>query len=49
MNFQDAENGLQLRSHFALTLNVLKNVRFGPSLAAALLEGHFDHPQVMDY
>jgi hypothetical protein len=36
MNFQDAENGLQLRSHFALTLNVLKNVRFGPSLAAAL-------------
>jgi hypothetical protein len=41
---QDAEKDLQQRSRIARTLNVPKNVRLGSSLAAALLEGLFDHP-----
>ncbi|GKS58792.1 hypothetical protein YTPLAS18_23190 [Nitrospira sp.] len=31
---------LAIAQHF----NVLRNVRRGPSLAAASLDGHFDHP-----
>ena len=42
---QAAENGLQLRSHFAQTLNVPKKVRIGLSLAAALLEDRFERPE----
>jgi hypothetical protein len=41
---QAAENGLQLRSRFAQTLNVLRTVRLGLSLAAALLEDRFERP-----
>jgi hypothetical protein len=41
---QDAEKILQLRSRFVQILNVPQRVRLGPSLAAALLEGLFEHP-----
>jgi len=41
---QDAEKVLQLRSRFVQILNVPQRVRLGPSLAAALLEGLFEHP-----
>jgi hypothetical protein len=33
------------RSRIAQTLNVPQRVRFGPSLAAALLNGLFEHPE----
>ncbi len=42
---QDVEKGLQLRSRFARSLHVPKKVRLGSSLAAALLEGLFEHPE----
>ena len=41
---QDVENARQRRSRFARTLNVPQRVRLGPSLAAALLDSHFEHP-----
>jgi hypothetical protein len=41
---QDAENVRQQRSRIVQTLNVPLRVRIGPSLAAALLGGLFDHP-----
>jgi hypothetical protein len=41
---QDAENIRQRRSRIVQTLNVPQRVRFGPSLAAALLNGYFEHP-----
>jgi hypothetical protein len=44
-NDQDADNGLLLRSRIVQTLNVPQRVRFGPSLAAALPKGLFDHPK----
>ena len=43
-HIQDVEKGRQLRSRIARNLNVPRNVRLGPSLAAALLNGLFDHP-----
>ena len=55
MSNQDAENVRQRRSlpppkrfaqagRIVQTLNVPQRVRLGPSLAAALLNGHFEHP-----
>ena len=41
---QDAEKARQLRSRIVQTLNVPQRVRLGPSLAAALLDGLFEHP-----
>jgi len=41
---QDVENNRQLRSRVVQTLNVPQRVRLGPSLAAASLDGCFDHP-----
>jgi hypothetical protein len=41
---QDAEKARQLRSRVVQTLNVPQRVRLGSSLAAALLDGHFEHP-----
>jgi hypothetical protein len=41
---QDAEKVRQRRSRIAQTLNVPQRVRLGPSLAAALLNGLFEHP-----
>jgi hypothetical protein len=41
---QDAEKVRQLRSRIVQTLNVPQRVRLGPSLAAALLDGLFEHP-----
>jgi hypothetical protein len=41
----DVEKGLQLRSHIAQGLNVQKRVRLDLSLAAALLDDLFEHPQ----
>ena len=38
------EKDPQLRSRIAQTLHVPQRVRVGPSLAAALLEGLFEHP-----
>src|SRR6266852_1576815 len=38
------EKGPQLRSRIVQTLNVPRRVRLGPSLAAALLGGLFEHP-----
>jgi len=40
----DVPKDLQRRSRFAQTFNVPKKVRFRLSLAAASLEGLFDHP-----
>jgi hypothetical protein len=42
---QDVEKGRQLRSRVAPRLNVPKNVRLARSLAAALPDGLFDHPE----
>ena len=42
--WQDAEKVRQLRSRIAQTLNVPQRVRLSPSLAAALLNGLFQHP-----
>jgi hypothetical protein len=41
---QDAEKVRQHRSRIVQTLNVPLRVRLGPSLAAALLNGLFEHP-----
>jgi hypothetical protein len=42
---QDAENVRQRRSRIVQTLNVPQGYALGPSLAAALLDGHFEHPE----
>jgi hypothetical protein len=42
--YQDVEKVLQLRSRIAQRLNVRRRVRFASSLAAALLDGLFEHP-----
>jgi hypothetical protein len=44
-NEQDVENGFPLRSRIVQTLNVPQRVRLGPSLAAALPEDRFEHPE----
>src|SRR5712692_167500 len=41
---QDAEKVRQQRSRIVQPLNVPQRVRLGPSLAAALLDGLFEHP-----
>ncbi|MEK7350632.1 MAG: hypothetical protein AAB177_07135 [Nitrospirota bacterium] len=41
---QDVEKIRQQRSRIVQTLNVPLRVRLGPSLAAALLDGLFEHP-----
>ena len=41
---QDAEKVRQQRSRIVQTLNVPQRVCLGPSLAAALLDGLFEHP-----
>jgi len=41
---QDAEKVRQRRSRFAQILNVPQRVRLQSSLAAALLDGLFEHP-----
>ncbi len=46
---QDAEKVRQRRSRIVQTLNVPQRVRLGPSLAAALLNGLFEHPVVVLY
>jgi hypothetical protein len=44
-DWQDAEKVCQLRSRIVQTLNVPhQRVRLSSSLAAALLDGHFEHP-----
>ncbi len=40
---QHAEKARQRRSRIVQILNVPQRVRLGPSLAAALLDGHFEH------
>ena len=40
----DVETVLQLRSRIAQRLNVQRRIRVAYSLAAALLEGLFEHP-----
>ena len=47
--YQDAEKGRQLRSRIVQTLNVPQRVRLGPSLAAALLDGLFEHPSAYSF
>ncbi len=42
--YQDDEKVRQRRSHFTQRLNVRTRVRFASSLAAALLDGLFEHP-----
>ena len=42
--WQDAEKVRQLRSRFAQRLDVRHKVRLAFSLAAALLDGLFEHP-----
>jgi hypothetical protein len=46
--YQDAEKARQHRSRIVQTLNVPLRVRLGPSLAAALLNGLFEHPDLYD-
>lgn len=41
---EDVETSRQRRSRIPRTLNVHETVRLGPSLAAALLNGWFEHP-----
>ena len=41
---QAVETVRQRRSRIVQTLNVPQRVRLGPSLAAALLDGLFEHP-----
>ena len=41
---EDVETSRQRRSRISRTLNVHETVRVGPSLAAALLNGLFEHP-----
>jgi hypothetical protein len=43
-SWQAAEKVRQRRSRIVQTLNVPQRVRFGPSLAAALLDGLFEQP-----
>jgi hypothetical protein len=42
--WQAVEKVRQRRSRVVQTLNVPQRVRLGPSLAAALLDGHFEQP-----
>ena len=42
--YQDAEKVRQQRSRIVQTLNVPQRVRLGPSLASALLDSLFEHP-----
>jgi hypothetical protein len=42
--WQDAEKIRQLCSRVAQALNVRQRISFGPSLAAAALDGLFEHP-----
>ena len=42
--WQNAEKSRQHRSRIVQTLNVPQRVRLRPSLAAALLDGIFEHP-----
>jgi len=42
--WQAVEKVRQLRSRVVQTLNVPQMVRLGPSLAAALLDDHFEQP-----
>ena len=44
VEFTDVEKARQRRSRIVQTLNVPQGVRLGPSLAAALLNGLFEHP-----
>ncbi len=44
LHSQDVEKSLQLCSRIAQRLNVPQRVRFASSLAAAALEGLFEHP-----
>jgi hypothetical protein len=44
MSEQDAEKVRQRRSRIVQRLNVPKRVRLASSLAAALLDGLFEHP-----
>ena len=46
IEFMDVEKARQRRSRIVQTLNVPQRVRLGPSLAAALLNGLFEHPPV---
>jgi hypothetical protein len=41
---QDVEKARQLRSRIAQRLNVSNRIRLASSLAAASLDGLFDHP-----
>lgn len=41
---EDVETSRQRRSRIPRTLNVHEAVRIGPLLAAALLNGWFEHP-----
>jgi hypothetical protein len=43
------EKGCQHRSRIVQTLNVPQRVRLGPSLAAALLDSHFEQPEGGNY
>src|SRR5205809_3853061 len=43
-SWQDAEKVRQLRSRIVQSLNVPPRIRLSPSLAAALLDGLFEHP-----
>jgi hypothetical protein len=44
IEFTDVEKTRQRRSRIVQTLNVPQRVRFGSSLAAASLNGLFEHP-----
>ena len=46
---QDAEKIRQRRSRIVQTLNVPQRLRLEPSLAAALLDGLFEHPAVCSF
>jgi hypothetical protein len=45
--YQDAEKVRQRRSRFVQILNVPQGVRLRSSLAAALLDGLFEHPEAL--
>jgi hypothetical protein len=45
IEFTDVEKARQRRSRIVQTLNVPQRVRLGSSLAAALLNGLFEHPE----
>ena len=46
-SYQDAEKARQRRSRVAQGLNVSQGYAFASSLAAALLDGLFEHPEVI--